>query len=665
MRSRQITREIFWGDIDFLIKGFRGLTDSVYRERPSEFVERVRYLPSQLTPFPGKFSYDRTPYFRKIVDCFSPLDSTREVALMKGNQLGATTDVLETVILYHIMSDPKAQMYVTADAGLAKMSASTRIEQMLDLSGARRLIFSQARKKRGSRNTGDTAVAKEYPGGYLHIFGGRSPARFRGLSYPVALADEVDAFPDAIAGEGTVVDLVRNRTNAYSTKRKILWTSTPLIKQTSKIERLYEEGDREKYFVPCKHCGTMQELVWHGVLDDGYVYGVVWENDEFFRPRIETVAYKCCNSACGGLMKNYDKAAIISLGEWRATVERAENPDMKSFHISPLYNPPGMYRWEDMVNDWAQCWDIEKGRPRDREKYRTFRNTKQGLTFEDFGTQIEYERAVLFRRTGFAAGYVPNHIASTDAGFPVFLLVASVDVQADCLYVDIKGYADKGSTWTLDFIEIRGNTAQFNGPWDKLEELLDRRFIGTDGRVYYIAITLVDSGYNTEWVYGFCQRHRAGVYAVKGYDYLGDGETYRLFSAAALERNGLGIAYQVSTGKLKDRIAAALMKSFWQAGEYQPRWYPNFPEGFRDDYFKMLESETKVERREKGTNKHLGYAWRPKFGQPNHALDTYVYNLAGLEIFAEDYCRRTLGLAALDWDAFWGAAKAGAFWRKD
>jgi len=243
-----------------------------------------------------------------MVDCFSPESPIQEVALMKGNQMGATTAVLETILLYNIMCAPKAQMYVTADAGLMKTSV-----------------------------------------------------------------------------------LVRNRTNAYTgSKRKIFWGSTPLVKQTSKIEGLYLAGDQRKFFVPCKHCGTMQELIWHGKNESGYVWGITWENNENFEPRQETVAYRCSNPDCGKTMKNYDKAVIIPKGEWRPTAKPA-NPSKKSYHITPIYNPPGMYSWEDMVLEWAECWDLKNNRMRDKENCRLFRNTKQGLTFEELGTrQIEY-----------------------------------------------------------------------------------------------------------------------------------------------------------------------------------------------------------------------------------------------------------------------------------
>jgi phage terminase large subunit GpA-like protein len=161
-------------------------------------------MTADLTSFPGRFSYENFPYFRKIVDCFSPADPTKEVVVMKGNQLGATTAILESLILYNIACNLKAQMYVSADSGLAKTSMQIKVERMIDNAGVRHLIFSQNRKIAGSRDTGDTAIEKQYPGGFLHCYGSRSPARFRGMPYQVALADEVDAYPDSIKGEGTV-----------------------------------------------------------------------------------------------------------------------------------------------------------------------------------------------------------------------------------------------------------------------------------------------------------------------------------------------------------------------------------------------------------------------------------------------------------------------------
>jgi phage terminase large subunit GpA-like protein len=323
-----------------------------------------------------------------------------------------------------------------------------------------------------------------------------------------------------------------------------------------------------------------------------------------------------------------------------------------------------MYSWDDMVKQWAQCWDLKTNRLRDKEKYRLFRNTKQGLAFEDFGRQMVFERVIQFRRTGFVAGVVPNDLAVRDAATPILIVVASVDVQNDRLYVDVKGYSTGGVTWTLDFFPLEGNTASFNGPWDNLEAIIsDKRYIGTDGKIYRIQITMIDSGYNAEYVYEFVKKHSGGVFACKGRDFLSAGETYQFFSNAALDKIGFRQALNINTGKLKDRISNSLTSSFWISGQSQPWWYPNFPEDFRDDYFKQFEAETKEEIRNSVTHQFIKTVWRQKFGQDNHAFDTYVYNLAGLELAAEYWCREYLGLPALSWTAFWDFAKTGEFYQ--
>ncbi len=454
--------------INFLIQQFEKIPVAQTYELPSKFAERVRRIPKGLSPLHGRFSYERFPYFREIVDNFHPSNPVREVVLMKGNQLGSNVSVLETLLLYDIMIDPKPQCFITADAGLIKTGVNTRIEAMINIAGARPLIFAQSPKAKGARNTGDTANAKEYPGGFLHFYGSKNPDRLRQNSYQSAKVDEVDAYKAKLKDEGDVIELIRNRTDAFVRTRKIYYASTPLIDQTSIIKKLFLSGDQRYYFVPCKHCGEMQPLVWHGKTESGEEYGIVWENDINFKPIVAdpekgiktTVAYKCKH--CGGLWHNHDKETIIPKGNWIATAE-SKTPGLLSYHLSPLYNPPGMFSWDDMVKAWAECWDIKNNRIKDKEKYRTFRNTKQGLTFEESGVNLRYERTVQFRRFGFVRGKVPNDLAVKDTGSPILILICSVDVQKNNLFVDVKGYSAGGAVWTIDAFSLDGDTAGFNG----------------------------------------------------------------------------------------------------------------------------------------------------------------------------------------------------------
>ncbi len=653
--------EVVDSDIDFLIEQFSSVISERVYKLPSQYAEEVRYLEKELSSFPGRFSYDRVPFFRELVDLFTPDNPCRKIVIMKGNQLGATTSLLENIILYNIGCNPGPQLLVEPDDEMARDAMNTKVDRMIDGAGLRNKIAPQSRKAAGSRNTGDTALRKEYSGGYLNAVSSKTAKSFRNFSYRTVLVDELDAMPDKIKDEGTVVDLAVARTDAYPNTSKILFQSTPTTEQSSKIYDLYQLGTQEKYLVPCKYCGTEQELEW-AVWDQSkkQIGGIVWENDENFEPILDTVGYKC--PYCGKIMKNYDKTEIIPKGHWVSTVDHPKEQGTRSFHISPFYNLPGGYSWEDAVRQWAVCWDIKNNRVKDKEKYRVFRNLKQGLPFRETHEQIKYERAVMFRRPGFVRDQVPNRMATRDSGSPILIVVCGVDVQKNNLFVDVKGFSDRGVTWTLDFFSIDGPTEDFGGPWDKLQRYIEEKvFIGDDGYAYRIAITLVDSGHFTDWVYSFCGRFSGGVYASKGMDWIKDGETYQKFHQSTLDKIGLSLAFHVNTGKLKDRISRSLNLLRWNENEFQDEWFPNFPDDFRDDYFKMFEAEEKVDIIDKLTNKWVKTVWRAKFGAPNHGFDTYVYCLAGLEIFADDICRNDLGLGYLHWPSFWAYAKTDAF----
>lgn len=652
-------------DIAFLEEQFAALIcDRSYR-KPSEYVESVRYIEKKLSPFPGRFSYDRFPYFVEIVDQFSQESPTRKISVMKGNQLGATTGILEAIILYNIGEEPKSQLYVLPTMDLMRESMKVRIEPMIDGSGLRDKIFSQSRKAAGAKATGDTGTKKEYPGGYLHGVGGLSANSFRNFSYPDILVDEIDKMPMYLAGEGSWVNVAESRTDAFPNSRKMYFGSTPTEEQSSQIWKLYQAGTQKKYFVPCKFCGEMQELKW-AVWDETNTKklgGIDWENDAEYRPILESVGYRC--PYCSGLMKNYDKVNIIKQGvsEWRSTVDKPVEMFHESYHITPLYNPPGMLSWEDLVTQWAACWDIKNNKIRDRLKYQSFRNLKQGLPFRETHEQISWDKAVRHRRWGFIRGDVPNSLAVKDCGSPILILICSVDVQKSNLWVDVKGYCAGGVCWTIDFFSIDGAVEDFNGPWEELATFIDtKEYASDDGKFYRIALTLVDSGKYTDWVYSFCGRFSNGVYSCKGMDFIPTGETYKLFNKATLDRIGLPLAYSVNTTKLKDRVSRSLNNLTWNEDEKQPDWYFNFPDDFRDDYFRQFSAEEKIDEFDSKTNNWKRTYWRAKGGAANHAFDTFVYNLCALEIFADDICRLDLGLSAIDWQAFWRYAGAGIYW---
>lgn len=648
-------------DIDFLIEQINAITDERHYDIPTEYIERVRYLPKGLTPKPGYFDFAYTPYLKEIFDNLSPESPIETTIVMKSAQIGYTVGVLENGILYHIGSNPRTVQFVTADKNLATETVKTRIDPMIDHANLREMIFAQAKRK-GNRATGDTSLLKEYPGGFFSAGGAKNPDMFRGRTYQVSLFDEIDTWDDDVK-EGSKIDLALNRSNAFSATRKIVMGSTPLILQTSKIYSYYMAGDRRNFIVPCPRCGQFQVLRWHGVTDSGKQYGIKFEIENG-KPLYESIHYQC--EHCAGKFYDHEKTILLPAGEWQATFESSKKR-YRSYWINALYSPPGMYGWDRIVEDWTDCWDLKSDRVKDKEKLRVFYNTKRGLPWEETGDKIKFEAANSKRVFGWRRNQIENDLAIKRGGGRILLLTCAVDVQKNNLFVDIKGWSSRGINYTIDFRSIDGPTEDYNSPvWEELDKIVsDEQWTDGNGRVYRLSNTFIDSGKYTEYVYRFCSRFTSGVYPIKGEDWLPGGILLKNFSKETIEKSGLvsGIGYRLNTTAFKDRTARIINFADWGTDEVQPDWYANFTEELGDDYFRQFETEYKKEIKDKVTNKFKGIRWvQTTAGSANHAFDTFGYSLACLNDIAQATCELELGLEKLDWEEFWNYAETGAFY---
>lgn len=643
----------------------KDILDSVIDERlydlPTEYIERIRYIPKGLSPKPGFFEFSFTPYWIEVFNCLAGDSGIQVLAVMKAAQIGYTVAILENAILYFMGSNPKYVQFITADKALIEETVKERINPMIKHAGLEHLIFAQAKSK-GSRATGNTLTHKEYPGGGINFVGSNNPDAFRGRTKQVTLGDEVDTFKDD-KKEGSKVGLITNRSNAFAETRKMVWGSTPLITQTSVINKLYLQGDQRHYNIHCPHCGELIVLKWHGVTKDGFKYGIDFEHEKGL-PIYDTVHYKC--QICKKEFKDYDKSTFIldGSGVWIPNAI-SQDPKMRSYWLSALYSPPGVYSWENIVKDWIEAWDVEKDKIKDMGKYREFRNTKQGLPFEEKGESISYDKAIIHRR-GYPVGHIGNEQIKEDTGGIALIVICSVDVQKGNLFVDVKAYTNGGRTYTIDFFSIDGPTEDRNSDsWQSLYKFVyEKVYTDEYGRQYKIMNTFIDSSKFTEYVYSFCQQFSVGVYPIKGQRWIDGNITYKSMSKKVVEASGCSDAFLINTTRLKDNIAANLQRSEWKTAEKQPDWYPNFPQDLKDDYFKQFEAESKVEKRDSLTNEWKGTFWKQKAGADNHAFDTYVYNLAALEMFANVICTGEdyFDMEALDWSIFWTHAKTGAFY---
>lgn len=635
-------------DYEWLAQQFDGLTTELRVVTPSQWTEEKRYLPKAMTPIPGPFRFAVTPYLREIVDCFAMDSPIREVALMKGVQLAATTGVLENIVGFcidHAKSLP--MMLVTADAELAKLRLENNIIPMLQLSGLDHLIRSS--DEGNARKTGKTDKKIEWVGGgFLLPFGAQNANKMRAIPIQVMLRDEVDGWPLIAGRDGDPMKLTEDRTAAFEKSRKILDLSTPTIEGISAIAKRFARGDQRRYFVRCLKCSYPQTLRWRRTSAEGEVTGFIWETTEDGRLAPNTVRYLCRN--CAHPHINEDKTRLLSPdygAEWRPTAVPA-TPLVRSYHISALYSPPAMQSWEACVQKWLEAWDDKAGIARDNEVLQVFYNNVLGEPFKLRGTKLRFEQVSAHRRSEYRLGEIPNKWAARYCGSHVLVLTCTVDVHKDNLAVSVHGWCRDRRPLLTAYERFYGNTENIKDPgtWVRLGEMIDQTVyaVADDGKKYRLGITLVDSGYEADVVYQFCQQWDQGVYPVKGRAAPTKAAKFDEFGPFETTMGTIG--YGITVDMYKDRWAAALKRE-WDGQNLQPDGHYNAPGNLPDKALKELTAETKVEKRDKATGKLLGFEWRRPSGAANELWDCLIYASAAFDILAWDACCNQLEMDAV------------------
>ncbi|HPS55921.1 MAG TPA: phage terminase large subunit family protein [Sedimentisphaerales bacterium] len=605
--------------VDWLISVIEKLPDTISRATVSEWAEGKRILPAGLTSIPGPFRWQTTPYLREIADCFSELSPVNKVAIMKGAQLGFTVGVLENVLGYIIDHNPGPTMFISGDKEMAEAAVEVRIDRMLESAGISHKIFAQSEKKHG-RKTGDTKSKKEFPGGFLMAIGPNTGAKLRSFSIKTILFDEVDAYPQETGDEGDPLRLAERRTDTYERTRKLLYISTPLVDQTSRIKPLYESGDQRLYHVPCKHCGEMQPLVWDRLK---------YSTDEKGSLIYDSVKYCCIK--CGGFWTNDDKQWFLERGQWIPQAKASE-PGFRSYHLSALYSPVGMRTWGSIVHEWLTAKD-------DQKKTRTFINTVLGETWQERGESPPWER-IMLRREDYLTGTYPS-------GFVPLLLTAGADVQENRIEVEVVAWGENKVSASIGYFVLDGDTSDIDGaPWVGLNEILCRDYAG-----HSIMLALVDSGFRTSTVYQFCERYHNGVQPCMGESANAWGRR----SFASREVVGYKTRrIDIQTGMMKSEIYGYLQRELSPDGETIPAGYCYFPLEYGEKHFKNLTAEQRV--KEKTKSGAVRYVWK-QIRERNEQLDCRVYALAALYVLATQIGEAVSPDDPINWPDFWALLK--------
>jgi phage terminase large subunit GpA-like protein len=617
----------------------------------SEWAEKKRYLPEELTPDPGFWQNSRAPYLVEPMDCLSPASPITRVIIQKGTQGGWTTGIIDNFIGYTIDQNPASFMYISADQKMAEDSIDLKVDKMIDNIADLRERIKPTVLKRHNKATGDTKRKKEFPGGFLLVVGARSAGKLRSHTVKNLTFDEIDGYPLSAGAEGDPINLAEQRTKNFPYTRKIVYISTPTILQTSRICPLYDEGDKREFYIPCPKCGKYQALHFYPDEKRGNS-GIHYETDDQKRLIPSSVFYKC--EFCDYKIRNHEKPIFLNKGKWIPQKDHQPVDDRtRSYFWTPLLSP--WHPWEAMVVSWLKADSIEKKK--------AFRNTELGLPWEEMGERPDIVKVNHHRRQ-YQSKSIPNKMAKEETGHTIEVLTVSIDTHDDSLHYEIAGWTENRNMFSIDYGILTGDTAQPE-IWETLRDLLDNTEYKDDqGKIYKIVFGAIDAGgHRTTEVLDHCHSYQGYfLMPIMGQRYIIDENRKPISWQKQKDRPGYpGLrVYSINTTSYKNELAKKL-KQERSNPKKQPKGYYNYPEDYPQKFFDQFTAEEYIEEKDPRTRRTKALYWRQIGSRQNHAFDLAVYNRFALEIFAEMVCLEVLGLEELDWIDFWKAANDGRF----
>ena len=637
---------------NFYKEQFFDLLDGTKREvsniSPSDWYEEHMVMPRG-SAMAGKFSFDHTPYWREVVDCFSPYHPAKEISVMKGAQLGGTVAVLNAFIAYMIKNDPSNSMLLTGHTDLSK-DAMVRIDQVIDSCGLRPLIGNSTLRAKNSRS-GDTDKSKEFlAGGWLKAGSVTNHNLLRQYDVKYMIVDDYDAAPNGKKDSGATRELVQKRTSAFRFKKKICWMSSPQVEGKSNIEEVFLLGDQRYWHIPCPHCGDFIRLQWEvdieGTEDKG---GIYWKNDLNGRVDRSSVGYVC--QSCGGFFDDSSKYELNLAGHWKPTAE-AKEENHYSYHLSSLYAPAFMDNWAYYAQQYINA-NPDEGK-RHEKQHQTFLNVVLGKTYQQQGKTIQASQLQKNIRK-YDIGTIPDEMSIKDGNGHIVLLTCACDLGGfveDCrLDYEIVGWSETGSSYSIShgsigtFIAGEGKkkykadrikwTYEFGREftvWKEFDKVLDKFYVTEGGRRMKISLTGMDNSFFTSYANEYLDKSNYPIVGLKGdkeEDFMKFGVDRPTFKHAKLRPQD----FMLDVNAIKD-VLGEKVELKWDKGNdpNQPHGFMNFPTPenglyLYDNYFSHYEAEHKVFEEVDG--KEPSFMWKKKNSRvQNHLFDCRVYNHA-------------------------------------
>jgi phage terminase large subunit GpA-like protein len=548
----------------------------------AEWIEDMIHFPATVSALPGKVRL--WSYQRGICDAIDDPKVSR-ITVQKSARIGYTS-LLTAVIANYVANQPCPILTVLPTQDDARDYAVGDIEGTFDASPDLRGLLDADADETGR----STLLSKRFPGGSLKLVAAKSPRNLRRHNAKILLLDEIDGFE--IGQEGDPIKLAEMRTLAFP-DRKILAGSTPVFDH-GPVSRMYADSDQRIFEIPCVECGDFSEVRWADIS---------WPQGE-----PEKAAWSC--PACGCVVPERHKVAMVDKGRWRAT-----QPQVKGhagFRVNALVSPHANASWGILAQEFLTAKD-------NPATLQTFVNLALGEPWRETEDDLD-ETELASKREPFGLKAIPPE---------VLIITAGIDCQDDRLELVILGHG-KGDKVLVLAHQVIWGPIDSDLTWIELDDTLRTVWQHPNGGVLRCDAAVVDSGDggHTDIVHAFT-RPRFTRRVVSG---KGVGGMSRPFLHRSSTKGALLFLVGV------DAIKAQLFNRLARGDTFR------FSADLEPIYFEQLTSERRVVRYFKGQPQRR-FERIP--GKRAETLDATVYAMAARQLVGMNLDRREQELASV------------------
>jgi phage terminase large subunit GpA-like protein len=378
---------------------------------PSQWAENCRVLGEDESSEPGRYTFERTPYWRFLADLLA-LPGIEELVLLKGAQIG-WSEFCRNLIGYWIDLDPGPTLILAPDELSAENFKVERLEPLIKNTPAvARHITARARDQIKTRLRFDTMSL------FLAWAGSKSGTKSRPIRY--LICEEPDEYPAFSSTGGDPLSKAYKRLTTYADKgrARALIGGTPTRKKGNVWKRWEACAIHYHPWLPCPHCNGYQRLEWKQVR-----WPKLEEPDRAKRAeRIETenlAHYEC--EHCKQAIRDHHKPRMLLRLVW-ATEDQAVTRDGRvvgpqprgkrvGVKISGLYSP--WVKFATLAREWLEA----QGDP---DALADFINQRLAETFEEQRQKTEPDFIAAKAKSGPPPLLIPRWAVA---------LIATADTQ--------------------------------------------------------------------------------------------------------------------------------------------------------------------------------------------------------------------------------------------